>query len=73
MKPKYRKEKPSQAKIRNVLNWYAALAAAQSGDNEKIKNIEAFEKSAALAELRNVPANKILKSKADIDRYFGGE
>lgn len=34
--------------------------------------IEAFEKSAALAELRNVPANKILKSKADIDRYFGG-
>lgn len=45
MKPKYRKEKPSQAKIRNVLNWYAALAAAQAGDNEKSKNIEAFEKS----------------------------
>ena len=35
--------------------------------------IEAFGKSAQLAELRNVPANKILKSKADIDRYFGGK
>ena len=35
--------------------------------------IKAFGKSAELAELRNVPANKILKSKADIDRYFGGK
>lgn len=35
--------------------------------------IEAFEKSVALAELRNVPANKILKGKSDIDRYFGGK
>ena len=34
---------------------------------------EAFEKSVALAELRNVPANKILKNKSDIDRYFGGK
>lgn len=34
---------------------------------------EAFVKSAALAELRNVPVNKILKSKSDIDRYFGGK
>lgn len=34
---------------------------------------EAFEKSVALAELRNVPANKILKNKSDIDRFFGGE
>ena len=34
---------------------------------------EAFEKSAALAELRNVPANKILRNKSDIDRYFGGK
>ena len=33
---------------------------------------EAFGKSAILAELRNVPANKILKSKLDIDKYFGG-
>lgn len=33
--------------------------------------IEAFGKSAELAELRNVPANKILRSKSDIDRYFG--
>jgi hypothetical protein len=33
---------------------------------------EAFGKSVALAELRNVPANKILKIKSDIDRYFGG-
>lgn len=35
--------------------------------------IEAFGKSAQLAELRNVPANRVLKSKADIDRYFGGK
>lgn len=35
--------------------------------------IEAFRKSAELAELRNVPVNQILKGKADIDRYFGGE
>lgn len=35
--------------------------------------IEAFEKSAQLAELRNVPANRILKDKADIDRYFEGK
>ncbi|MCC8136007.1 MAG: hypothetical protein LIO40_04955 [Ruminococcus sp.] len=35
--------------------------------------VEAFGKSAVLAELRNVPSNKILKSKSDIDRYFGGK
>ena len=35
--------------------------------------IEAFGKSAQLAKLRNVPANKILKNKKDIDRYFEGE
>lgn len=35
--------------------------------------IEAFEKSAQLAELRNVPTNRVLKNKADIDRYFGGK
>lgn len=35
--------------------------------------IEAFGKSGELAELRNVPASKILKNKADIDRYFGGK
>lgn len=34
--------------------------------------METFGKSAALAELRDVPANKILKNKSDIDRYFGG-
>lgn len=34
--------------------------------------VEAFGKSAALAELRNVPAEKILKSKSDIDKYFEG-
>lgn len=34
---------------------------------------ESFEKSVALAELRNVPTNKILRSKSDIDRYFGGK
>lgn len=32
--------------------------------------IEVFGKSAELAELRNVPADRILKNKADIDRYF---
>lgn len=35
--------------------------------------IEAFEKSAALAKLRNVPENRILQSKSDIDKYFGGK
>ena len=35
--------------------------------------IEAFGKSALLAELRSVPTNKILKSKSDIDKYFGGK
>ena len=35
--------------------------------------IEAFGKSAQLAELRNVPSDRVLKSKADIDRYFGGK
>ena len=34
--------------------------------------IEAFGKSAELAKLRSVPTSKILKSKADIDKYFGG-
>ena len=35
--------------------------------------VEAFGKSILLAEQRNVPENKILKSKSDIDRYFGGK
>ena len=35
--------------------------------------VEAFGKSVVLAELRNVPENKILKSKLDIDKYFGGK
>lgn len=34
--------------------------------------VEAFEKSTQLAELRDVPPDRILKSKSDIDRYFGG-
>lgn len=33
---------------------------------------EAFGKSAQLARLRNVPDDKILKNKADIDKYFSG-
>ena len=35
--------------------------------------IEALGKSVELAELRNVPSHKILRSKADIDKYFKGE
>ena len=35
--------------------------------------IKAFERSVQLAELRNVPANRIFKDKADIDRYIGGK
>lgn len=35
--------------------------------------VEAFGKSVTLAELRDVAENKILKSKSDIDRYFGGK
>ena len=33
--------------------------------------IQAFRKSALLAELRKVPDNKILRTKSDIDSYFG--
>lgn len=33
----------------------------------------AFQKTVALAELRDVPENKILKTKADIDKFFGGQ
>lgn len=33
---------------------------------------EAFGKSAQLAKLRDVPDDKILKNKADIDKYFSG-
>ena len=35
--------------------------------------IEAFGKSVTLAEVRNVPVNRILKSKPDIDKYFGAK
>lgn len=35
--------------------------------------IEAFGKSVTLAEVRNVPVHRILKSKPDIDKYFGGK
>lgn len=35
--------------------------------------VTAFEKSVALAKLRNVPSNKILNNKKDIDNYFGGK
>lgn len=34
--------------------------------------IQAFEKTVALAKIRNVPEGKILKSKSDIDFYFKG-
>ena len=36
-------------------------------------DIKAFGKSVTLAEVRNVPVNRILKSKPDIDKYFGGK
>lgn len=35
--------------------------------------IKGFEKTVRLAELRNVPVNRILKNKAEIDKYFGGK
>lgn len=34
--------------------------------------VQAFRKSARLAELRKVPENMILRTKSDIDSYFGG-
>ena len=34
--------------------------------------VQAFQKSARLAELRKVPDNNILRTKSDIDSYFGG-
>lgn len=33
---------------------------------------ESFEKSVLLAQKRNVPESKIIKSKAEIDAYFQG-
>lgn len=43
---------------------------------EDLKNsnmyIQVFQKSVRLAEMRGVPAEKILKSKSDIDSYFRG-
>lgn len=51
----------------------ARLLTFISDFQESNAYIKAFGKSVELAELRNVPANKILKSKADIDRYFGGQ
>ena len=35
--------------------------------------VKVFQKSAELAELRDVPAEKIMKTKADIDNYFRGK
>lgn len=35
--------------------------------------VQAFQKSAQLAELRKVPGNKILRGKSDIDIFFVGE
>ena len=35
--------------------------------------VKVFQKSAELAELREVPAEKIMKTKADIDNYFRGK
>lgn len=35
--------------------------------------VQAFQKSAQLALLRNVPDNKILRTKSEIDSYFGGK
>ncbi len=34
--------------------------------------VQAFQKSVRLAELRKVPDNNILRTKSDIDSYFGG-
>jgi len=34
--------------------------------------VQAFQKSARLAELRKVPNNNLLRTKSDIDSYFGG-
>lgn len=34
--------------------------------------VQSFQKSARLAELRKVPDNNILRTKSDIDSYFGG-
>lgn len=34
---------------------------------------QAFDKTVALAEKRNVPSDNILKNKAEIDAYFGGK
>ena len=56
------------------LKYDDALLLMFIDDFEKSDAYEdAFGKSVILAELRDVPESKILKSKADIDRYFGGK
>lgn len=58
-------------KILSVQYDDARLLAFVTDFQKSDAYIEALEKSAQLAELRNVPASRIMKSKADIDRYFG--
>ena len=56
------------------LKYDDALLLMFIDDFEKSDAYEdAFGKSVILAELRDVPESKILKSKTDIDRYFGGK
>lgn len=42
-------------------------------DLKKDQYIQAFDKSIALAKMRHVPDNKILRSLSDINKYFNGE
>lgn len=60
-------------KILSVKYDDARLLAFVADFKKSSAYMEAFGKSAQLAKLRNVPANKVLKSKTDIDRYFGGK
>ena len=74
---------PEKVIVENYLTGLRVLAEIYNdsylinfADNFESSNlyIQAFNKSALLAEKRGVPKDKILKNKSDIDAYFlGGE
>lgn len=68
--------------VENYMDGLKILSEQYDDDNlltfvndlrESDMYIVAFQNSAKLAELRNAPADKILKSKEDTDSYFRGE
>ena len=59
-------------KLSNAYNDKALMTFVEDLRSSNLYK-EAFEKTAALAEMRGVPEKQILKTKADIDNYFQGD